>query len=348
MEVNTNPPGPPGQASFAQVAGTGLSPSGSDPGSTAGTSPVALVDIHLNGWKPLAETMSNFGVGLKAFVEANNTPENTHLLQLFNCMEIGFSTFGNSQLEAFKILDAERKVNHQAQSELKQTQSMAQNTQAMLHKNMMCGNVVDKVESSAKYSKVVKDIQEGQVVTKVLGLNFGKELTSKDAIVEKAKSLLGKNKHMKASLNKVAKIIPLGKKTSLNKDDTPFYTIPVLIKSKTRDDKAELDFNLKKSKFRVAFHWPGPIVKPINDLRDKYAKFKNDTIDLNGKYIMLRPNYETGRSINVYYREATKDSKFKYLETVRTPAEYDLCRQLGIGQPCVSKFFTLDIPAENN
>ena len=337
------PAGDTGQTanrSFAQVVNANQAAPGANPGSTAGVKTPALVDIHLNGWTPLAETMKNFGVGLKAYVENNNTPESTHMLQMFNCMELCFSTFGNSQLEAFKILDSERQAN-------KNTQTMAENTQAMVHHNVVCGNIADKVEGSAKYGKVVKDVQEGQVTSKVIELNFGQELTSREAIVQKAKTLLSKNKHMKASMAKVAKIIPLGKKTSLSKGDNPFHTVPVLIKSKTRDDKADLDFNLKKSKFKVAFHWPGQIVKPINDLRDLYSKHKDDSIDLRDKYIMLRPNYETGRSINVYYRTKDKDSKFKYLESIRTPAEYELCRQLGIEQPCTSKYIKLAVPAED-
>ena len=324
---------------FAQAVSANLATPGSDPGSTAGTKAPALTDIHLNGWKPFSETMTNFGVALKAYVEQHNTPESTHMLQMFNIMELGFTSFSNGQYEAFKILDDERLKNQQ-------THTIAENTQAMVHHNVVCGNIADKVESTAKYGKVVKDVQEGQVTSKVLEMNFEKELTSKEAIVQKAKTLLSKNKHMKASMNKVAKIIPLGKKTTLTKGDKPFYTIPVLLKSKTRDDKADLDFNLKKSKFKTAFHWPGQIVKPINDLRDLYSKHKDDNINLTDKYIMLRPNYETGRSVNVYYREKTKDAKFKYLESIRTPAEYELCRQLGINQPCVSKYVTLAVPEE--
>ena len=76
----------------------------------------------------------------------------------------------------------------------------------------------------------------------------------------------------------------------------------------------------------------------VADIRKKYQAVKTKELDLTDKYILIRPNHETGASLLVYYR--AKDSKnFTYLESIKTPAEKAVLEEFGAEQISTSTYF---------
>ena len=213
----------------------------------------------------------------------------------------------------------------------------------MVQKNIHSGNLVLNLEQSERYTGVCDELCETEVLTKVLDTDFEVPMTSKDAITKKAKAKIGKTKKLENLLKKCKRIEPVARETKPHKtkkdsNNQPLNTVPIKLYSKNKEEKVKLDIALKGAGLITGFHWPRDIVKPMETIRRTYLNFKNDQYDLTDKYLLLRPNTVHGKSINVFFRTKEKDSKFQYLESIKTPASHELCQNLGFAQPTVSKF----------
>ena len=334
----------PGQGYANAVAAGNVGnkgPSSNQPGAnlagTAGGQPSAKNDalqtMFMDTWGPIANDMHQFGQGLRATIDGQTaTPAELTTLSSYNKLEKGVETLAHLLLFAFTALDT--------------VVPTVSNNQDMVTKNVLGGNLSLDLENSDKYKKVQRDLTRSDVETKVIELDFEEKLTSKDAIVKKAKAKLGKTNHL-AKVIKHLHVEPLARETKPSKEKKdsngqPINTVPVIITSKNKRDKIALDKSLRKAEIITAFHWPSEIVQPMKDIRDIYQGLKiKDGVDLTDKYLLIRPNTDTGKSINIFYRSKEKGSKFQYLESIKTPASYDLCAQLNQPQPSVSKFCTL-------
>ena len=292
-------------------------------------------------WGPVSNDIARFGEGIRALgAQPDASPEVLQQLSQYTQLENGFNKVTDLQLLTFRVLDL-------LLPSIKTTNDFVRNTNDMVQKNVHSGNLTLTLEQSDKYTGVCDELIETDTLTKVLDLDFEVPMTSKDAITKKAKAKIGKTKKLENMLKKCKRIEPVARETKPHKEkkdanNVPINTIPIKLISKSREDKVKLDQTLKGSGIITAFHWPRDIVKPMGVIREAYSKFKNDTYDLTDKYLLLRPNTVHGKSINVFFRTKEKDSKFQYLESIKTPASYELCQNLGYAQPTVSNFVTFN------
>ena len=80
-----------------------------------------------------------------------------------------------------------------------------------------------------------------------------------------------------------------------------------------------------------------PIVKKI---RDQVSKYEKDDVSFKGCQILIRPNFNTGKSFNLSYRKGTS-GKWEYIQSFKTPAPEDLLTQLKCEQVTKSDYFEL-------
>ena len=283
-------------------------------------------------WGPAANDLFAFGEGFRASIDGHNaSPSELAQLNQFTKVEKGISALSELLLLAFTALDT--------------LVPSINNNMDMMQKNVLSGNLTTTLDKSDKYIKTCSSMTKADIQTKVIEMDYEQPLKSKDAIMKKAKDKLGKTDHLKKVMKKV-QVEPLGRETKVSKEKKDqagnlINTLPVIITSKNKAEKIALDKTLRKNGFTTAFHWPVEIVEPMKHIRQKYQSFKSQNLDLTDKYLLIRPNTDTGKSINIFYRNKEKGSKFQYLETIRTPASYDLCTSLNEAQPSVSKYVTL-------
>ena len=296
-------------------------------------------NCFLKVWGAVSTDIGRFGEGLRALGSGPEaTPQVLQQISQYNQLEKGFNAVTDLQLLTFRVLDL-------LLPSINDTNAVVRNTNDMVQKNVHSGNLVLNLEQSERYTGVCDELCETEVLTKVLDTDFEVPMTSKDAITKKAKAKIGKTKKLENLLKKCKRIEPVARETKPHKtkkdaNDQPMNTIPIKLYSKSRDDKVKLDLALKGAGFITAFHWPCELVKPMEVVRKAYSSLKNDQYDLTDKYLLLRPNTVHGKSINVFFRTKEKDSKFQYLESIKTPASYELCANLGYQQPTVSNLVT--------
>ncbi len=207
----------------------------------------------------------------------------------------------------------------------------------VIDRNCAGGNIVTSVEKSSAYEQSCIDLKESGKLCKILDFNLEEESSAPAEISKKARDILNKKDKVKTLL-KDAQIISLGKSTVLKNDK---HTVPLLIKLKSKDNRDIMDRELKNAGFSTAFHWPKTLMKSITCMRNQLKTFKNEELDLNGKQIMIRPAYETGRKINIHYRQEN-EKKWTFLEAVKTPVHDNLLSEFKGGeQICKSDYFVL-------
>ena len=206
----------------------------------------------------------------------------------------------------------------------------------VIDRNCAGGNIVTSVEKSSAYEQSCLDLKESGKQCKILDLDLGKKITDPAEISKRAREILREKDDIKMILKDV-QIVSLGKTTVL-KDDK--HSAPLLIKLKSKDNKDAMEKALRKSGFSTAFHWPKNLIKSITCMRNQLSTFKNTNIDLNGKQIMIRPAYETGKKINIHYRDVG-EKKWTFLEAVKTPVHDSLLSEFKGEQICKSDYFVL-------
>ncbi len=206
----------------------------------------------------------------------------------------------------------------------------------VLDKNRAGGNLVSSVERSTAYQKACDDMKSTGTLCKVLDIDFGTQLNDSSEIAKKAKEILNSKDGIKGVL-KDAQVIPLGKTTTLREGK---HSIPILIKSQTKENRDRVEKEIKNAGFSSAFHWPKNALNHIISMRNQLKTFKDDKIDLTKMQIMIRPVFSTGKKLNIYYREVNT-TKWNILESVNTPVNTDLLSQFKGEQICKSKYFML-------
>ena len=142
---------------------------------------------------------------------------------------------------------------------------------------------------------------------KVFNLDFGSELKSHSDILAKSKEILGTHGSLKDILPRVY-IAPLGRVTKPNKEGKHY--IPLLLKVRTIEDKTKLQEGIKDANLKTGFHWPKNLIGNISKMRTQLSEYENEDLNLKDKHILIRPNFETGKSLNILYREAGSSAKW--------------------------------------
>lgn len=211
-------------------------------------------------------------------------------------------------------------------------------SKATLEKNEACGNLATSIENSAAYKKSCNELTQTSLQCKVFNLDFGSELKSHSDILTKSKEILGTHDSLKDILPRVY-IAPLGKVTKANNEGK--QSIPLLLKVRTIDDKIKLQEGIKDANLKTGFHWPKTLINNISKMRSQLSEYENEELNLKNKHILIRPNFETGKSLNILYRDAGSSAKWTHLETVKVPADASLLAKFKCQQICKSKYFKL-------
>jgi hypothetical protein len=207
-----------------------------------------------------------------------------------------------------------------------------------IERNVVSGNLATSVENSAAYKKSCDDLVQTALQCKVFNIDFGSELNSHSDIVTKSKEILNTHESLKDILPKV-NIAPLGKSTKLNQDGN--QSVPLLLKVKTVEDKIKLQEGIRQANLKTGFHWPKNLIDNISKMRSQLSEYENEELNLKNKHILIRPNFETGKSLNILYREAGSTVKWTHLETVKVPVEAKLLAKFKCQQICKSKYFNV-------
>ena len=208
--------------------------------------------------------------------------------------------------------------------------------EATIAVNVATGDLVSDIERSASYKDLCNETMLASLASKVPNLDLGVKVDAESdiSITEKVRTKLTSTLTPKVLSDVV--ITPLAKET-LEKDNK--FTVPVLLKAKTKQGKVALDKALRAKGLDLNFHWPKQLFPIIKSLREKYKAFKNDDIDLTSKQILIRPSV-TGKSIMVSYR-AGMGTNWTFLESFKTPATKEMLENTKFLQPFSSKYIEM-------
>jgi hypothetical protein len=237
-----------------------------------------------------------------------------------------------------KALTSVSQLQFDMAKDLDSTKSMSLKNNSVIDQNRAGGNIVSSVEKSSAYEKVCTEIKTTANYCKVLNIDFETELKTHTDIVQKARDILNQAENIKEQINSV-QIVPLGNSTKLYEGKN---SVPILIKTSNKEEKLNLESEIKNAGLKTSFHWPKSIMKHVKSIRSQLANYHDETIDLRTQQIMIRPSYDTGKNLNISYRaEGGANSKWTLLETVKTPVEDNLLKQFKGSQICKSKYFKI-------
>ena len=268
--------------------------------------------------------VANLGKTVQKFKEENpDCVANSVLEGNFHAVEKAFNLIGNMNQAMANKMDHDR--------------SRVNSVKKVVDTNVSCGNITTKLEGADAYDTIKGRMKLSARQTKVLGLNFGKKLSTRDEIIAKTKEILFANSEVKKLLNKGGvSFFPLGSESKIYNG---IHTLPVLIRVSDHKERSKLDFALRNAQKTVAQHWPIEIKDHISYIRSVYEKYSDadKNIDLTDSYILLRPNHETGATISVQYKK--KGAKgWSFLENIKTPASIALIQEFNEEQPTCSNF----------
>ena len=202
--------------------------------------------------------------------------------------------------------------------------------------NVASGDLVSEIDKSATYKDLCNQTMNSNLLSKIPNLDLGVAVSvPREALVETIKKKLNETLPPNTLDNVV--ITPLAKETRI--DNEGKNIIPVLFKSKDKENRSALEKALKNRNFNINFHWPKELVPIIKKIRVKVANIENNELNLKNKQILVRPSF-TGKSLSISYREDFNKS-WELLEFVKTPATNEMLKNTSFIQPCTSKYFKL-------
>lgn len=202
--------------------------------------------------------------------------------------------------------------------------------------NVASGDLVSEIDKSATYKDLCNQTMNANLLSKIPNLDLGVAVNEpREALVETIKKKLNETLPPNTLDNVV--ITPLAKETRI--DNEGKNIIPVLFKSKDKDNRSALEKALRDRNFNINFHWPKDLVPIIKKIRGKVANIENNELNLKNKQILVRPSF-TGKSLSISYRDGF-NKPWALLEFVKTPATNEMLKNTSFVQPCTSKYFKL-------
>ena len=315
-------------ASFAQVAASSIRPRSGSVKRTALEDPPyesSHISKAMDHWEVVTKSMTETKKQLVEHPEhgvANSLC--SIFFQGFCSLEKALTSVSQLQFDMARELDATKK------------RSIENNT--VIDQNRAGGNLVSSIEKSAAYEKVCADIKTTANYCKVLNIDFETEIKTHPEIVKKARAVLSQTETIRDQINSV-QIVPLGNATKMYEGKN---SVPILIKTNNKDEKLNLENDIKKAGLKTSFHWPKSIMNSVKSMRTQLSKYHDESIDLRTKQIMIRPSYDSGKKLNISYREMNgENTKWTLLESVKTPVDDILLKQFKGNQICKSKYFKI-------
>ena len=139
------------------------------------------------------------------------------------------------------------------------------------------------------------------------------------------------------------KVTLLKKATKFNRTHNK-HTIPVLIHTKSRENRINMEQSIKAAKkLSSSYHWPKDVSDKVKVMREKIEKYEKTQPDgtkfsMAGKQLRIRPT-EDGKYILIHYRNAA-GCPWIALDSVRTPISEKMMADANTPQTCVSDYFS--------
>ena len=204
-------------------------------------------------------------------------------------------------------------------------------------KNIATKNLSPNFESSGVYTKLCDDTADSNRIVKISALDIGESLSGAK-MAAKVREVIEKETPG-LSLSEITNIVSLKKHTTPDEDGK--HTVPVLLYTKDKDAKYEVENKIKAGNIRdPAYHWPPGLVKNIKEIRKQLKTLDDENLGcFKDRQIRIRPS-KTGKSLIITYRD-TFDDEWEFLETVKTPAPAKMLVEAKGKQPCTSNYFKL-------
>ena len=314
--------------SFAQIAASSIRPrSGSVKRAATEDPPYesSYISKAMDHWEVITKSMTDTKKQLVEHPE-HSVPNSLCAIffQGFCSLEKALTSVSQLQFDMAKKLDKTEKISIENNS--------------VIDQNRAGGNIVSSVEKSSSYEKVCTEIKTTANYCKVLNIDFESELKTHPEIVKKARAVLSLNESVKDQINSV-QIVPLGNATKMFEGKN---SVPILIKTSNKEEKLNLENEIKKAGLKTSFHWPKCIMNCVKSMRSQLSKYHDESIDLRSKQIMIRPSFDSGKKLNISYRDSNgENTKWTLLESVKTPVDEILLKQFKGNQICKSKYFKI-------
>ena len=203
--------------------------------------------------------------------------------------------------------------------------------------NLATKNLSPNFESSKVYDKLCDDTADSNRIVKIPALNLGANLSGAQ-MAAKVREVIEKETPG-LSLTEITNIVSLKKHTT--QDEEGKFTVPVLLYTKDKDARYEVESKIKAGNIKeTSFHWPPGLVKNVKEIRKQLSKLEDEDLgSFENRQIRIRPS-KTGRSLVISYRDTFNDD-WVFLESVKTPAPAKMLVEAKGKQPCKSDYFKL-------
>ena len=144
---------------------------------------------------------------------------------------------------------------------------------------------------------------EGKLVTsmsqtKIMDISFGRQLEDKGEIARQAIRIIREDVRTNEvgwydEIIRRSRVTVLGKATVMaNNGNGEYYTVPILVSCKDRNDKWDLEGIVRRAGYYPSFHWPQEIMEFVKEARKEIVKlgFSEEV-----HYIRIRPEIHEGK-----------------------------------------------------
>ena len=284
-------------------------------------------------WDALNNTMTKINADLSQHCSTINGKETTNA-KFLNPIKKGFKTLESNLNDVSCLLFSLTK-------ELDTLSNKVNNVESIVNKNRATGDLVSKIQDSAAYKNICSDLQNSDLQTKIYNFDLGKQVEGHREVSQAVRTSLS-NSTLSDSTKK-ASVTILSKSTKFVNGK---HAVPILLKCNSKIDQISLEKNVRDKGYNTAFHWPKELIEPVKKIREQLVSYKSevDNIDMTKCHILIRPNFETGKSLQILYRlsDQTTDRRWKTWFSCPTPAPISLAKKFGNEQPAnKSKFFSI-------
>jgi hypothetical protein len=132
---------------------------------------------------------------------------------------------------------------------------------------------------------------------KILDLDFGKVIESREEIIKAAKGLIRENVKLSERkefdwIMRRGRIFVLGKATKQKKyEGRPIFTVPILIRCTCGSDKVRLERLIRNAGIRTSFHWPTEMMEYVRGIKERVEGMGHGG---QGEYVRVRAVREAG------------------------------------------------------
>ena len=254
----------------------------------------------------LGEKFSSIASGMRLEVDKLiQTIDNPDMMLegLKTAMKLGLEAMvGHIEAVMSGVSDMESQDRRQREADMMRVEdSLEKITDKLREVDNCCESLIkSKVEQRNADSK--KEM-EGKLVTsmsqtKIMDISFGRQLEDKGEIARQAIRIICEDVRTNEvgwydEIIRRSRVTVLGKATVVaNNGNGEYYTVPILVSCKDRNDKWDLEGIVRRAGYFPSFHWPQEIMEFVKEARKEIVKlgFSEEV-----HYIRIRPEIHEGK-----------------------------------------------------